>query len=166
VAESGRPRSPRESTCEMTEVVLPEDTNQRGSIFGGRVVSLIDKCAAVVALRHARSDVVTVAMDSVEFRHPVRLGDILALAGRLNATFGSSMEIEVEVHSEDPYSGERNLTTRAFVTMVAVDPRGNPMKVAGLTAENDDDRRRAGEAAARRARRLERRASGQDASSS
>jgi acyl-CoA hydrolase len=142
----------------MTELVLPEDSNPRGSVFGGRVLALIDKCAAIVALRHARSEVVTVSMDSVEFRSGVRVGDVLALDGRLNAAFGSSMEIEVIVHAEDPLSGRRTLTTTAFVTMVAVGPDGRPDAVPELAIETDDDRRRAVEAAARRAARLARRA--------
>jgi acyl-CoA hydrolase len=142
----------------MTEIVLPEDSNPRGSVFGGRVLALIDKCAAVVALRHARSEVVTVAMDSVEFRSGVRVGDILALEGRLNAAFGSSMEVEVIVHAEDPLSGRRTLTTTAFVTMVAVGPDGRPQGIPELATATDDDRRRVREAAARREMRLARRA--------
>lgn len=141
----------------MTEIVLPEDSNPRGSVFGGRVLALIDKCAAVVALRHARSEVVTVAMDSVEFRSGVRVGDVLALEGRLNAAFGSSMEVEVIVHAEDPLSGRRTLTTTAFVTMVAMGPDGRPLAAPELALESDDDRRRAAAAAARRAARLSRR---------
>jgi acyl-CoA hydrolase len=90
----------------MSEIVLPEDTNAKGTAFGGRVLSLIDKCAAIAAMRHARSEVVTVSMDSVVFLNPVRLGNVLSLSGRLNAVFGSSMEAEVEVHSEDLLTGE------------------------------------------------------------
>lgn len=149
-------RTVADSMVEMTEIVLPEDTNTRGSIFGGRVLALIDKCAAVVAIRHARGDVVTVAMDSVAFRNAVRVGDVLVLRGRLNAVFRSSMEIEIEVHSEDPYSGDRNLTTTAFVTMVCVDPRGRPVEAPELTLTSDDDHARCADARTRRERRLER----------
>lgn len=138
----------------MTEIVLPEDSNSRGSIFGGRVLALIDKCAAVAALRHARSDVATVAMDSVEFRAAVRVGDILVLEGRVNAAFGSSMEVEVTVHAEDPPSGRRTLTTTAFVTMVALGADFRPSAVPTLDVVTEDDRRRAAEAAERRRVRL------------
>jgi acyl-CoA hydrolase len=141
----------------MTEIVLPEDTNARGSIFGGRVLSLVDKCAAIVAMRHARSEVVTASMDSVDFRSGVHVGNVLVLAGRLNAVFGSSMEIEVEVHSEDPFSGQRRLTTRAFVTMVAVSPEGRPRPAPGLVLSSDEERHRAGAAASRRRERIARR---------
>ena len=150
------PRRVSDSLVEMTEIVLPEDTNHRGSIFGGRVLALIDKCAAVAAMRHARSEVLTVSVDSVDFRNPVRVGDVLLLRGRLNAAFTSSMEAEVEVLSEHPLTGERKLTTRAFVTMVAVDSHARPRKVPRLELTSDEERRRAFEAANRRRHRLTR----------
>jgi acyl-CoA hydrolase len=147
-------RAVADSLVQMTEIVLPEDTNPRGSIFGGRVLSLIDKCAAVVAMRHARGEVVTVSVDSVAFLNQVRVGDVLLLCGRINAAFGSSMEVEVEVHSEKPHSGERRLTTTAFVTMVAVDDTGRPRPVPRLDLRSDEERERARAAAERRAARL------------
>lgn len=141
----------------MTEVVLPEDSNPRGTIFGGRVLSLIDKCAAVAAMRHARSEIVTVSLDSVVFLNKVRVGEVLLLRGRLNAAFGSSMEVEVQVHSENPLTGERKLTTTAFVTMVAVDGQGHPLSVPPLRLLTEQEHRRAAQAAERRRQRLERR---------
>lgn len=158
MSDTSHRRSVADSVVEMTEIVLPEDTNPRGSIFGGRVLALVDKCAAVAAMRHARSEVVTASMDSVDFRHAVRSGDVLVLHGRLNAAFGSSMEIEVTVHSENPITGERNLTTRAFVTMVALDEAGRPRSAPELELRSDDERARASEAAERRRSRLSRRA--------
>jgi acyl-CoA hydrolase len=139
----------------MTEIVLPEDSNPRGSIFGGRVLALIDKCAAIVAMRHARSEAVTISLDSVVFVNKVRVGNVLVLCGHLNAAFGSSMEVEVQVHSEDPATGDRKLTTTAFVTMVAVDEDGRPYVVPRLEPTNDDERRRSADAAERRRRRLQ-----------
>ena len=156
MSRSPRNRAVEESLAEMTEIVLPEDTNHRGSIFGGRVLALVDKCAAVVAMRHARREVLTVSLDSVEFKNPVRVGDVLILRGRINAAFNSSMEIEVEVHSEAPLTGEENLTTRAFVTMVALDADGRPTAVPELRLTNDDERRRFDDASERRATRLQR----------
>jgi acyl-CoA hydrolase len=138
----------------MTEIVLPEDTNAEGSIFGGRVLALIDKCAAVVGMRHARSEVVTVSLDSVAFLNKVRVGNVLTLAGRINAAFGSSMEVEVSVHSEEPRSGELKLTTTALVTIVAVDSAGRPHPAPCLILESDQDRKRATQAAERRRARL------------
>jgi len=142
----------------MTEIVLPEDTNARGSIFGGRVLALVDKCAAIVAMRHTRSEVVTASLDSVDFRSGVRVGNILVLSGRLNAVFKSSMEVEIEVHSEDPLTGARHLTTRAFVTMVAMGPQGGISPAPLLELVSDDERKRAAAAADRRRERVARRA--------
>ena len=144
----------------MTEIVLPEDTNAKGSIFGGRVLALVDKCAAIVAMRHARAEVVTATVDSVAFLNKVHVGNVLMLSGRINAAFGSSMEIEVSVHSEDPETGERKLTTTALVTMVAVDGRGRPRPVPRLRLTSAEDRRRAAAADARRRARLAARTGG------
>ena len=125
-------RTVADSRVVMTEIVLPEDTNPKGTIFGGRVLALINECAAVAAMRHAKCDVLTVSLDSVVFHNPVRLGEVLILDGWINAAFRSSMEIEVEVRSEHPFTGARRLTTRAFVTMVAVDGDGKPIAVPPL----------------------------------
>lgn len=154
MARQPRSRRVSESVVEMTEIVLPEDSNPRGTVFGGRVLSLIDKCAAIAAMRHSRTEVLTASLDSVEFRHPVRVGEVLALRARLNAAFKSSMEIEVEVHAENPRTGERNLTTRAFVTMVAVDDDARPAAVPRLTPSTAEERKRSEAAAERRRRRL------------
>jgi len=136
----------------MTEIVLPEDTNPRGSVFGGRVLSLVDKCAAIVAMRHARTEVTTASFDTVDFLSGIRAGDIMVLSGRLNAVFKSSMEIEVEVRAENPFTGERRLTTRAFVTMVALGPDLRPQRVPEVEIVTEIERAR--EAAARERRRL------------
>jgi acyl-CoA hydrolase len=141
----------------MAEIVLPEDSNSRGTIFGGRVLALIDKCAAIAAMRHAQTEVVTASLDSVDFHSSVRLGNILVLKGRLNAVFRSSMEVEVEVHAEDPFGGARRLTTRAFVTMVAMGPSGTPIPAPPLLIEDDDARARLAAAEERRRARVARR---------
>jgi acyl-CoA hydrolase len=110
-------------------------------------------------MRHSRSDVVTVSLDSVTFLNKVRVGYVLMLSGRINGAFGSSMEIEVSVQSEDPRTGERKLTTTALATIVAVDRNGKPQRVARLRLDDDEDRRRAERASERRRRRLEARES-------
>jgi acyl-CoA hydrolase len=143
-----------DSLVEMTEIVLPEDANSHGSIFGGRVLALIDKCAAIVAMRHAHSLVLTASVDSVAFLTAVRIGHVLILKGQINAVFGSSMEIEVQVFSEDPLTSERNMTTRAFVTMVAVGPNGKPHPAPPLAAADETEQECAAAAAERRRARL------------
>jgi acyl-CoA hydrolase len=143
-----------DSAVQTTEIVMPEDTNPKGTIFGGRVLALIDKCAAIVARRHSRGDVLTVAMDSVVFHGGARVGDVLSVRAWLNAAFGSSMEVEVTVHAEAPERGERHLTTRALVTMVAVDAGSRPVAVPALELVSDEERRRALRAVERRRQRL------------
>lgn len=154
MSADAQPRNVSHSVVQMTELVLPEDANAKGSIFGGRVLALIDKCAAIAALRHCHSDVLTVSLDSVHFKNKVRVGDILELESRINAVFGSSLEVQVTVHAEEPRSQERTLTTTAFVTMVAVDRDGRPRKAPPLALTTDGERRRAAEAKARRESRL------------
>src|SRR5688572_11317024 len=95
-------KSSRESVTEMTEIVLPSDSNALGSAFGGRVMQWIDICAAIAAQRHCRKIVVTASMDDLHFHAPIRVGMIASLVARVNATFGRSIEVGVDVHSENP----------------------------------------------------------------
>jgi acyl-CoA hydrolase len=153
---TGKPA--RDSRVMMTELVIPEDTNAQGNIFGGRVMALIDKAAAIVALRHCRSQVVTASVDSLTFLSPIRLGSIVVIEARLHDVFRTSMEVGVRVESEDVFTGERRHTTTAYVTVVAIDSRGTPVPAPPLLAETEEDRALAREAAERRAQRLSRRA--------
>ena len=118
------------------------------------MLSLVDKCAAIVAMRHARSAVLTASVDSVAFLTSMNVGNIIVLKGRLNAVFGSSMEAEVQVFSENALNGARRLTTRAFVTMVAVGDDGRPHPAATLRRESEDEERRFEAATKRREARL------------
>jgi len=144
----------RASRVEMTEIVMPEDTNPFGHIFGGRVMTLIDKAAAIAAMRHARSNVVTASVDRLVFRAPVRLGQILRIYAAVNATFSTSMEVGVKVLSEDPHSGRQAHCCSAYVTMVALDRSGRPALVAALKAAGAAGQRRRRAAASRRRSRL------------
>jgi acyl-CoA hydrolase len=143
-----------DSRVEMTEIVLPEDTNQYGHAWGGRVMTLIDKAAAIASTRHCRTNVVTASVDSLVFRAPVKLGHILKLHASVNAAFRSSMEIGVKVLSEDPLSGLQAHCCSAFVTMVALDATGRPTPVPTLLPVSREDRRRQREAGQRRRTRL------------
>jgi len=151
-------KTARASRVMMTELVIPEDTNAQGNIFGGRVMALIDKAAAIVALRHCRSQIVTASVDSLTFLSPIRLGSIVVIEARLHNVFRSSMEIGVRVESEDVFTGERRHTTTAYVTVVAIDEKGAPIPAPPLFAGTEEDRVLAREAAERRAQRLSRRA--------
>jgi acyl-CoA hydrolase len=151
------PRPTSSSRVEMTELVIPEDTNIYGNIFGGRVMELIDKAAAIAALRHCRMGVVTASLDSLDFIHPIKLGHIITLLAQVNKAWGSSMEVGVKVFSEDAITGEQVHTCTAYLTMVAVGRGDQPTTpVPMVIADNEKDRQRAGEADQRRVRRLER----------
>jgi len=158
-SESVPPSKPASlSRVTMTELVIPEDTNPQGNIFGGRVMALIDKAAAIVGLRHSRTQVATASVDSLTFHSPIRLGSIVVIEARLNAVFRSSMEVGVRVESEEVLTGKRRHTTTAFVTVVSIDAAGRPLPAPPLLLETEEDRQLAREAERRRAYRLHGRA--------
>ncbi|HYQ81574.1 MAG TPA: acyl-CoA thioesterase, partial [Anaeromyxobacteraceae bacterium] len=142
------------SRVEMTELVMPTDANILGSAFGGRIIQWMDLAAAVAARRHARMPVVTAAIDQLAFLGPVRVGHVAILRAQVNAVFGTSLEVEVEVLGEDPDSGERRRCCDGFLTFVALGPDRRPARIPPLLAETEEERRRAQEAHARRAARL------------
>ena len=141
------------SHVEMTELVLPGDTNSQGNIFGGRVMQLIDVAAGVAAVRHARMPVNTVFVDQLDFKHPIKMGHIVVLFARVEYVGRSSMEICVEVFSENPLSGERIKTTTAHLTYVGLNQDGRPTPVPDVIPEGDEEKRRYQEAKERRERR-------------
>jgi acyl-CoA hydrolase len=142
----------------MTELVLPNDANVHGSVLGGRVMHLMDICAAMAALRHAHCGVVTASVDEIEFLHPVPVGRLLILRASVNYAARTSMEVGVKVWSEDTATGERKHTSSAFLTFVAVDKAGRPVPVPPVLPESDEEKRRLAAAERRRAVRLEHRA--------
>ena len=143
-----------ESKVEMIEVVLPNDANPLGNILGGKVMHLMDMAGAVAAHRHARSHVVTVSVDTLDFRHPVRVGQIIVLRAFVTRAFHTSMEVEVNVYLEDYIKGETRQTSSAFLTYVAVDESGKPAPVPPVVPRTALERRRYREALERRRRRL------------
>lgn len=154
----GSARDPESSVTTMTELVLPQHANAVGTAFGGTVMSWIDICAAISAQRHCGGIPVTVAVDDLVFRSPIRVGDIVSIRGRLNAVFRSSMEVEVCVETEDRKSGERTLCVEAYLTFVNLDAQGRPSPVPDLHIEGPEAERRRAQAEARRAHRLRHRA--------
>jgi acyl-CoA hydrolase len=153
------PKPPSTSVTEMVQVVLPNDANPLGFILGGTVMHLIDIAGAIAAHRHARSLLVTAAVDGLQFLHPIKVGDLIILHARVTAVWSTSLEVEVEVFSEETLTGRRRLTSRAYLTFVATDVAGVRTRIPALLMESDDDRRRAAEAEARRAERLRARTS-------
>ena len=138
----------------MVQVVLPNDANPLGFILGGTVMHLIDIAGAIACHRHTRTMLVTAAVDGLQFLHPIKVGDIIILGAHVTCAFAHSLEVQVDVVSEESLTGTRRMTSRAYLTFVAVDAEGHPQPVAPLILETDADRQRAEEARARRSARL------------
>ncbi|HKW64714.1 MAG TPA: acyl-CoA thioesterase [Candidatus Acidoferrum sp.] len=143
------------SRSEMTEIVLPAQTNPLGKLLGGQVMHLVDMAAAMAAHRHSNSYVVTASVDYIDFRNPVNLGEIVILKSQVNRVFHTSLEVGVEVFSENALTGEKKHTTSAFVTFVAIDERTRkPKPVSPLIVKTEEEMRRFEEAGMRREVRL------------
>lgn len=149
-----QPKRVTESLTEMNEIVLPSDGNALGTAFGGRVMGWIDICAAICAQRHCRKKVVTASMDEVHFRAPIKVGMIASLKAHVTATFKRSLEITVNVHSEDPISGAKNLCCTARLTFAALDDNFKPTEIPPLLLETEREREQQAEAESRRSERL------------
>jgi acyl-CoA hydrolase len=150
----------QQSLTEMTELVLPNDSNMLGNILGGRVMHFIDLAGAICAARHAGRVAVTASMDSVDFRHPIRVGQVVHLVAHLNWVGKTSMEVEVNVYRDDPQEGTRVKTSTAYLTFVAIDESGHPAPVPPLVLTTPEEEERFRAAEARRAARLGRRVAG------
>jgi len=158
VNEAPAGRRVQDSVTDMAQLVLPHQANVHGSVLGGTVMHWIDLAAAVVANRHCRRPVVTAAIDEMSFLAPIQVGQLALIHARITLVDKSSMEIRVEVDSEDLLSGERRHTSTAFVTFVALDPATNrPTAVPPLILETDEERAEHQRARVRRRHRLERR---------
>ncbi len=148
------PKPASASRVDVTYLVMPGDANVLGSAFGGKVMEWTDLAASMAAMRHARMPVVTASIDQLTFLAPVRIGQMAILAAQVNAVFATSMEVGVEVVTEDPRTGARRKCCDAHLTFVALGPDGRPTPVPPLAAETDDERRREREAHVRRESRL------------
>lgn len=149
-------KNPKDTEVVMTQLILPPDANNLDAAFGGKVMQWIDICGAVAAQRHCRQVVVTASMDDLHFHAPIKVGWVALLHGRVLAAFRTSMEVGVTVHAENPLTGERQLTTSALLTFVAIDKDGQRVPVPPLLMETDADRAAFQEAQARRTLRLAR----------
>ena len=138
----------------MVQVVLPNDANPLGFILGGTVMHLIDIAGAIAGHRHTRSLLVTAAVDGLQFLHPIKVGDLIILCAHVTAAWTTSLEVEVEVFCEEILTGLRRLTSRAYLTFVAIDKDGRRQPIPALILDTDEERQRATEADARRAARL------------
>jgi acyl-CoA hydrolase len=147
------PRTVASTQSEMTEIILPNDTNILGNLLGGRLMHFIDLTGAMAAYRHARTHVVTAAMDHIDFIYPVHLGDLLTLKSSVNRAFTTSMEVGVKVWAENTQTGEVLHVASAYLVFVAVDKSGRNLKVPQLILETPNEVRRHGDALLRRQHR-------------
>lgn len=148
-----------ESVITMTELVLPNYTNQLGNLLGGQLMHWIDICAALASSKHANRVCVTASVDRIDFHHPIKLGDVVTLTAKVNRVFNTSMEVGVEVFAENHTEGIRKHTNSAFLTFVSVDKDGKPVKAPEIIPEKEDEIKSYNMALRRREERLKSRQS-------
>ena len=151
------PKPVSESQGETSRLMMPQDANVLGHVFGGVVLAMMDTAAGIAAFRHARMPCVTASVDRVDFREPIHVGDLVIMKASVNYVGRTSMEVGVRVEAEDLISGRRRHTNSCYLTMVAVDRNGRPVEVPRLIPETADEMRRYAAAQERRRRRLEER---------
>lgn len=144
------PRSPAASQGSISELMMPQHVNNLGNVFGGVVLAMVDRAAAVVAMRHAGQGCVTVSIDRVDFREPIYAGELVTCEARVTFVGRTSMELGVRVLAENLFTGVSRHTNTCFLTFVAIDTNGRPVPVRPLALETDEDRRRFREGQRRR----------------
>ena len=144
----------RASQINIAQLMQPQHANNLGNVHGGWIMKLVDEAGALACMRHAQRRVVTVAIDSMVFRQPIRIGDLVILTAEVTYTGRTSMETEVQVQAENPVTGERTHTNTAYLVYVALDDRGNPVTVPPLFAETEQEKVRMDQAQKRQQRRL------------
>ena len=146
-------RTVASTQSEMTEIILPNDTNTLGNLLGGRLMHFIDLTGAIAAFRHARTYIVTAAMDHIDFIHPVHLGELLTLKSSVNRAFTTSMEVGVKVWAENTQTGVLRHVASAYLVFVAIDEKGKRVRVPPVLPETADEQRRYADAQLRREHR-------------
>jgi len=148
----GRPVSASRTT--IAQLMQPEHANTHGNVHGGWIMKLVDEAGVLACMRHAQTRVVTVAVDQMTFRHPIRIGDLVILTAEVSYVGHTSMEAEVHVDAENPLTGEKIHTNTAYVVYVALDEAENPSSVPPLILETEEQRQRFEEAKSRQEYRL------------
>jgi acyl-CoA hydrolase len=137
-----KPKTPAQSLTINTEVVLPNDTNHVGNLFGGKLLQWVDITAAIAAQRHCGRVVVTASINHVSFDNPIKQNSVVTLEAKVSRAFTSSMEIYVEVLVENPVTGEKTKCNEAILTFVAIDQNGAPLPVPQLIPETELEKKR------------------------
>jgi acyl-CoA hydrolase len=148
----------KESQHESSELMMPQDANNLGHVFGGVILSMMDKVSAIAAYRHSRASVVTASIDRVDFREPIHINDLVVMKASVNYVGRSSMEVGVRVEAEELMTGRRRHTNSCYLTFVAVDAAGRPIEVPALHPETAHELRRFEAARERRRLRVNERA--------
>lgn len=154
----GEHTSPRGKTVDDSQVVMarsmqPPDANVWGNVHGGTIMRLVDEAGGAVAIRHSRSRCVTVAMDSMNFKEPVYIGDLLTITACLTYVGRTSMEVEAQIEAEDLRTGVRRHAGTSYLIYVAIDDLGRPTPIPPLVLRTKEERQRWKAAEERRMRR-------------
>ncbi|HOI29487.1 MAG TPA: acyl-CoA thioesterase [Melioribacteraceae bacterium] len=154
-AQKKRSKFVSESVVTMTELVLPNHTNQLGNLLGGQLMHWIDICAALASAKHSQRVCVTASVDRIDFHHPIKLGNVVTLIASVNRAFKTSMEVGVKVFTESYVEGKKIHSNSAYLTFVSVDENGKPVDTFEIVPESDEEKRRFEDALNRRKARLE-----------
>jgi acyl-CoA hydrolase len=144
----------RASRISIAQLMQPEHANNLGNVHGGWIMKLVDEAGALTCMRHAQKRVVTVAVDSLVFREPIKIGDLVILNAEVTYAGHTSMESEVQVVAENPITGERTHTNTAYLVYVALDDEGRPTTIPALILETDEETKRMEQAKKRQAYRI------------
>jgi len=144
----------RASRITLSQLMHPEHANLLGNVHGGWIMKLVDEAGALACMRHAQRKVVTVAIDSMVFRQPILIGDLVIINAEVSYTGRTSMEAEVQVLAENPITGEQTHTNTAYLVYVALDDDGKPTTVPQLKVETEEEKQRMEKAKERQKRRL------------
>lgn len=154
MTENASPKPISASRVTLSQLMHPEHANLLGNVHGGWIMKLVDEAGALACMRHAQKKVVTVAIDSMTFRQPIKIGDLIILNAEVAYTGRTSMEAEVRVLAENPITGEQTHTNTAYLVYVALDDEGKPTSVPPLKAETDEEKHKMEKAKERQERRL------------
>lgn len=150
------PKTMRASRISIAQLMQPEHANALGNVHGGWIMKLVDECGALACMRHAQRKVVTVAVDSMTFQQPIKIGDLVVLTAEVTYTGRTSMEAEVHVEAENPVTGVKTHTNNAYLVYVAMGDDGHPVNIPPISAETPDEQQKLDAAKKRQAIRLNR----------
>jgi uncharacterized protein (TIGR00369 family) len=154
MAQFPKAKTVQASRISIAQLMQPEHANNQGNVHGGWIMKLVDDVGALACMRHAQRRVVTVAIDSMVFRNPIKIGDLVLLTAEVTYVGRSSMEVEVQVQAENPITGDRTQTNTAYLVYVALDDKGQPVSVPSILAETDAEKNKLEEARQRHVQRL------------